>query len=78
MQTSGSYAEAPWAPEEPRAVARPIELKPVYSFRFMARLGVSMLWHDKLKLAGTPSYVGRGGVFLGVPDSAKLGRIVAR
>jgi putative ABC transport system permease protein len=35
------------------AVARPIELKPVHSFRFMARLGVSMLWHDKLKLAGT-------------------------
>ena len=34
-------------------VARPIELKRVYSFRFMARLGVSMLWHDKLKLAGT-------------------------
>jgi putative ABC transport system permease protein len=34
-------------------VARPIELKPVYSFRFMAHLGVSMLWHDKLKLAGT-------------------------
>lgn len=35
------------------AAARPIELKPVYSFRFMARLGVSMMWHDKLKLAGT-------------------------
>jgi putative ABC transport system permease protein len=34
-------------------VARPIELKPAYSFRFMARLGGSMLWHDKIKLAGT-------------------------
>lgn len=34
-------------------VARPIQLRPVYSFRFMARLGVAMLWHDKLKLAGT-------------------------
>jgi putative ABC transport system permease protein len=54
MHSSGSYApEAPWAPDPPPVVARPIELKPVYSFRFMARLGVSMLWHDKLKLAGT-------------------------
>jgi putative ABC transport system permease protein len=43
---------AAWAPEG-QVVARPIELRPVYSFRFMARLGVSMLWHDKLKLAGT-------------------------
>jgi len=34
-------------------VARPIELTPAHSFRFMARVGVSMLWHDKLKLAGT-------------------------
>ena len=49
--TSG--APASWGPEGARVVARPIELKPVYSFRFMARLGVSMLWHDKLKLAGT-------------------------
>jgi putative ABC transport system permease protein len=40
-------------PEGGPAVARPIELKPVYSFRFMARIGVSMMWHDKLKLAGT-------------------------
>jgi len=46
---SSSVPAAPGAP----VVARPIELKPVYSFRFMARLGVSMLWHDKLKLAGT-------------------------
>ncbi len=37
----------------PPRVARPNELKPSYSFRFMSRLGVSMLWHDKLKLAGT-------------------------
>ena len=44
---------APWEPQAGRAVARPIELKPAYSFRFMARVGVSMLWHDKLKLAGT-------------------------
>ena len=36
-----------------QVVARPIELKPAYSFRFMARVGVSMLWHDKIKLAGT-------------------------
>jgi putative ABC transport system permease protein len=42
-----------WEPGGARVVARPIELRPVYSFRFMARLGVSMLWHDKLKLAGT-------------------------
>jgi putative ABC transport system permease protein len=34
-------------------VARPIDIKPAYSFRFMARLGVSMLWYDKIKLAGT-------------------------
>lgn len=45
--------EAPWAPEGGPVVARPIQLKPVYSFRFMAKLGVSMLWHDKIKLAGT-------------------------
>src|SRR4029453_7232200 len=44
---------APWEPQAGQAVARPIELKPAYSFRFMARVGVSMLWHDKLKLAGT-------------------------
>src|SRR5687768_6862270 len=54
MQASAKQAtEAPWAPEGGPVVARPIELKPAYSFRFMARLGVSMLWHDKLKLAGT-------------------------
>jgi len=48
-------ASASRQPEAPHAVpvARPIELQPVYSFRFMAKLGVSMLWHDKLKLAGT-------------------------
>jgi putative ABC transport system permease protein len=44
---------AAWAPANGGVVARPIELKPVYSFRFMARVGVSMLWHDKIKLAGT-------------------------
>jgi putative ABC transport system permease protein len=48
-----SHAQVPWTPEGGPAVARPIQLRPVYSFRFMARLGVSMLWHDKLKLAGT-------------------------
>jgi len=54
MQASATHeAEAPWPAEGGPVVARPIELKPVYSFRFMARLGVSMLWHDKLKLAGT-------------------------
>jgi putative ABC transport system permease protein len=54
MQASTARAtQAPWAPEGGQIVARPIELKPAYSFRFMARLGVSMLWHDKLKLAGT-------------------------
>ena len=42
------------------------------------RLTEDILLVQQLKLAGTPSYVGRGGVFLGVPDSAKLGRIVAR
>jgi putative ABC transport system permease protein len=42
-----------WTAEGGPAVARPIELKPAYSFRFMARVGVSMLWHDKIKLAGT-------------------------
>jgi putative ABC transport system permease protein len=41
------------APRGAQLVARPIELKPAYSFRFMARVGVSMLWHDKIKLAGT-------------------------
>ena len=46
-------ADAPWPANGGPVVARPIELLPVYSFRFMARLGVSMLWHDKLKLAGT-------------------------
>jgi putative ABC transport system permease protein len=45
--------EAAWAPQGRPAVARPIELRPAYSFRFMARVGISMLWHDKLKLAGT-------------------------
>lgn len=41
------------APDPGPRVARPIELAPVHSFRFMARLGVSMLWYDKVKLAGT-------------------------
>jgi putative ABC transport system permease protein len=45
--------EAAWAPEGAPVVARPIQLRPAYSFRFMARLGVSMLWYDKIKLAGT-------------------------
>jgi putative ABC transport system permease protein len=53
MQASARYAAPAPGPRDGVAVARPIELKPVYSFRFMARLGVSMLWHDKLKLAGT-------------------------
>jgi putative ABC transport system permease protein len=54
MQASATpEAAAPWPSAEGPVVARPIELQPVYSFRFMARLGVSMLWHDKLKLAGT-------------------------
>jgi putative ABC transport system permease protein len=53
-RASASRAAQPaWEPQGQAVVARPIELKPVYSFRFMARLGVSMLWHDKLKLAGT-------------------------
>jgi putative ABC transport system permease protein len=52
-------AQATRATEPPReargrpAVARPIELKSAHSIRFMAPLGISMLWHDKLKLAGT-------------------------
>ncbi len=54
MKARGTHTtEAPRAPEAGRVVARPIELQTVYSLRFMARLGVSMLWHDKLKLAGT-------------------------
>jgi putative ABC transport system permease protein len=54
MQASVTHgADASWPAEGGPVVARPIELQPVYSFRFMARLGVSMLWHDKLKLAGT-------------------------
>jgi putative ABC transport system permease protein len=54
VQASARHAvEAPGQAQGRPAVARPIELKPVYSFRFMARLGVSMLWHDKLKLSGT-------------------------
>ena len=53
MAASVTRGTEAWAPEPGPAAARPIELRPVYSFRFMARLGVSMLWHDKLKLAGT-------------------------
>jgi putative ABC transport system permease protein len=49
--THGTQARR--APQASQLVARPIELKPAYSFRFMARVGVSMLWHDKIKLAGT-------------------------
>ena len=45
--------QAAWEPQDRPAAARPIQLRPAYSFRFMARLGVSMLWYDKLKLAGT-------------------------
>ena len=56
MQASAARgARVAGVAEEGRAqvVARPIELKPAHSFGFMARVGVSMLWHDKLKLAGT-------------------------
>jgi putative ABC transport system permease protein len=53
-RASASRAAQPaWEPQGQAVVARPIELKPAHSFRFMARLGVSMLWHDKIKLAGT-------------------------
>jgi len=40
-------------PQHAPVVARPIELKSAHSIRFMAPLGISMMWHDKLKLAGT-------------------------
>jgi putative ABC transport system permease protein len=54
VQASARHtAEAPRQAQGRPTVARPIDLKPAYSFRFMARMGVSMLWHDKLKLAGT-------------------------
>ena len=54
MQASAARGvDAAWAAAPGQVVARPIALKPAHSFRFMARVGVSMLWHDKLKLAGT-------------------------
>jgi putative ABC transport system permease protein len=54
MTASATRAsQARSAPHAGQVAARPIELKPAYSFRFMARVGVSMLWHDKIKLAGT-------------------------
>jgi putative ABC transport system permease protein len=54
MQASAARgAQAPWGAEPGRVVARPIAIKRAHSFRFMARVGVSMLWHDKIKLGGT-------------------------
>ena len=53
MSASVRHRTQAGEPEGGQVVARPIQLRPAYSFRFMARLGVSMLWHDKLKLAGT-------------------------
>jgi putative ABC transport system permease protein len=35
------------------APARPVELKPALSWRAMANVGISMLFHDRLKLLGT-------------------------
>jgi putative ABC transport system permease protein len=77
VQTSAAYGtRAISAPEGGRVVARPIQLKPTYSFRFMARLGVSMLWHDKIKLAGTLVGVAFAAIMTNIQTALFLGLLL--